>query len=115
MSTQEAATTATAKTKPAKKKAQVTKAKGRVKAAKSIASAAKIPKAAKPKATRDGSKSAAVLELMRRKEGATLAEIAKATDWQSHSIRGFVSGYVARKMGLKVESTKNDAGVLTGL
>ena len=43
-----------------------------------------------------GSKAAIVLELMKRKEGATLAEIAKATDWQNHSIRGFVSGHVKR-------------------
>lgn len=48
--------------------------------------------------------------MMRRKEGATLAEIAKATNWQSHSIRGFISGSLTKKMGLKVESTKNDAG-----
>jgi hypothetical protein len=47
---------------------------------------------------------------MRRKEGATLAEIAKATDWQNHSIRGFVSGPVTKKLGFSVESTKSDAG-----
>jgi hypothetical protein len=43
-----------------------------------------------------GRKAAIVLELMKRKEGATLAEIAKATDWQNHSIRGFVSGHVTK-------------------
>ena len=47
---------------------------------------------------------------MKRKEGATLAEIAKATGWQNHSIRGFVSGHVTKKLGLNVESTKTEAG-----
>ena len=56
------------------------------------------------------SKAAIVLELMKRKEGATLAEIAKATDWQNHSIRGFLSAQVGKKMGLKVESAKQDGG-----
>ena len=44
---------------------------------------------------------------MSRKEGATLAEIAKATDWQNHSIRGFISGTLTKKMNLTVESMKN--------
>jgi hypothetical protein len=59
---------------------------------------------------REGSKKAIVLELLRRKDGATLAEIAKATDWQNHSIRGFISGALTKKMGLKVESSKNESG-----
>jgi hypothetical protein len=42
--------------------------------------------------------------------GARLAEIAKATDWQNHSIRGFISGMLTKKMGLAVESAKNDSG-----
>jgi hypothetical protein len=72
----------------------------------------KAPKAkakkAKPetKATRAGNKTAIILDLLRRKEGATLAEIAKATGWQNHSIRRFISGQVTKKMGLKVESEK---------
>jgi hypothetical protein len=39
-----------------------------------------------------------------------IAEIAKATDWQNHSIGGFISGTLTKKMGLKVESEKTDAG-----
>ena len=51
-----------------------------------------------------------MLEFLRRKEGATIAEIAKTTDWQNHSIRGFISGTIAKKMGLAVESSKNESG-----
>ena len=59
---------------------------------------------------RDGSKKAIILTLLRRKEGATIAEIAKATDWQNHSIRGFISGTITKKMRLAVESAKNETG-----
>jgi len=59
---------------------------------------------------REFSKKAIVIDLMRRKDGATLAEIAKATDWQSHSIRGFISGSLTKKMGLNVESLKRQDG-----
>ena len=57
---------------------------------------------------REGSKKAEVLELMRRAKGATLAEIMKATGWQAHTIRGFVSGTLIKKQGLKVESFRSD-------
>lgn len=62
---------------------------------------------------RAGSKSEAVLELLRRKEGATLAELATATGWQNHSIRGFLSGTVKKKMGLTVTASKPEGGERT--
>jgi len=62
---------------------------------------------------REGSKKAIVLDMLRRKEGATLNEIAKATEWKNHSIRGFISGTITKRMGLKVESSKNTGGERT--
>jgi hypothetical protein len=65
-------------------------------------------KARQGKEARDGSKKAEVLELMRRKQGATLQEIMKATGWQAHTVRGFVSGTLIKKQGLKVESFRSE-------
>jgi hypothetical protein len=78
------------------------------------AAAKKTPKAKDAAATpREGSKKQTVLLLLARKDGATMAEIADATGWQNHSIRGFISGNVTKKMGLVVESSKNEAGERT--
>jgi len=116
--------------KAASKKAASQK-KGAPKASKGAKKATKQPKvASKPQAKeqapnkkaakakdatlpREFSKKNIVLDLLRRKDGATMAEIAKATDWQNHSIRGFISGNLTKKMGLTVESSKNDAGERT--
>jgi hypothetical protein len=62
----------------------------------------------KKKATgaHQGSKTAQVLDLLKRSGGATLKELMKATGWQAHSVRGFLSGALGKKMRLRVTSTK---------
>ena len=64
---------------------------------------------AKATAPRADSKGAKILAMIERAKGATLAEIQKATDWQAHSVRGFLST-AAKKHGLKIESTKTESG-----
>jgi hypothetical protein len=59
-------------------------------------------------AARDGSKKSEVVELMSRKSGAALDEIMKLTGWQAHTVRGFVSGTLVKKMGLKIESLRSE-------
>ena len=61
-------------------------------------------------AARDGSKAATILELLKRPGGATSTELMKATGWQPHSVRGFLSGTIRKKMGLDVISTKGEDG-----
>jgi hypothetical protein len=71
----------------------------------------KAPKAhKKPDTARAGSKTAKILDLLKRSGGATMKELMKATGWQPHSVRGFLSGTVAKKMGRSLASTKSEDG-----
>jgi hypothetical protein len=69
-----------------------------------------VRKAITPKDTdaiRGNSKLATVIALLRRKEGATIDQMIKATGWQSHSVRGALSGALKKKRGLAITSAKN--------
>jgi Protein of unknown function (DUF3489) len=61
--------------------------------------------AAKP-TPRAGTKQAKMIELLKRPEGATVEQIATATGWQHHTIRGAISGALKKKLGLTVEATR---------
>jgi hypothetical protein len=56
------------------------------------------------------SKQARVIGLLQRPEGATIDEIASATGWQRHTVRGLISGALKKKLGLNVLSEKTDRG-----
>jgi hypothetical protein len=55
---------------------------------------------------RAGTKQAQMIELLKRPEGATVEQIAAATGWQHHTIRGAISGALKKKLGLTVEATR---------
>lgn len=61
-----------------------------------------------PKAPRTGTTKAKVIEMISRKGGATIDEIAASTGWQRHTIRGFMST-LPKKGGPKVTSTRRDS------
>lgn len=56
------------------------------------------------------SKIAQVVDMMRRPEGATAAQIMKVTGWQTHSVRGAIAGQIKKKLKLMVATEKTDAG-----
>ena len=115
-----AATTASSKKPKPNKKARVAPrrahvASSKAKSGKKPTSAKKSAKGARPakaankaSGAHQGSKTEKVLDLLKRAGGASLKDIMKATDWQAHSVRGFLSGTIGKKMGVKLESIKRE-------
>jgi hypothetical protein len=65
-----------------------------------------VPPPAAPGLTK--TKSAAIIALLRSKRGATIQDLMQATNWQAHSIRGFLAGSLSKRHGLAVSSEKPD-------
>jgi hypothetical protein len=86
----------------------------KVKPSNKAASAEKAPKARKnTPSARQNSKTQKVIDLLKAPGGATLNQLMKATSWQAHSVRGFLSGTLGKRMGLTVTSVKTEDGERT--
>jgi Protein of unknown function (DUF3489) len=76
----------------------------------SATGAQETPAAAKPHRTRDNTKQATVIAMLRRPEGATIQQIVAVTGWQAHTVRGTFAGAFKKKLGLAITSTKPEDG-----
>jgi predicted ArsR family transcriptional regulator len=56
--------------------------------------------------TRDGTKQAQIIIMLRSARGATIDEMAEATGWQGHTVRGALAGALKKRLGLNVTSEK---------
>jgi hypothetical protein len=66
--------------------------------------------ASKPTSISEPSKSDRILKLLRRKKGASVKDLQEATGWQAHSVRGFLSGTVKKRLGLPLQSEHSEKG-----
>ena len=97
---------AKAKSRATKPRVAAPAAKVAKKASKTATKATPKAKASKPAnpskgSVREGSKSEKILALLKRADGVTLKELMKATGWQAHSVRGFLSAAIGKKMALR--------------
>jgi hypothetical protein len=61
-------------------------------------------------AGRAESKQARLIAMLRASSGATVAAMMTATEWQQHSVRGFLAGVIRKKLGLNLVSEESDDG-----
>ncbi|MGE3506993.1 MAG: DUF3489 domain-containing protein [Alphaproteobacteria bacterium] len=59
-----------------------------------------------PRKVRADSKQGQMIAMLRRREGATIAEMVEALDWQAHTVRGAMAGALKKRLGLNVTSAK---------
>ena len=64
----------------------------------------KAPRSSKQTAAK--TKSEQIIGLLKRTNGGSIAELAKATGWQKHSVRGFMSGTLKKNLGLDITSAR---------
>jgi hypothetical protein len=63
-----------------------------------------------PTAAGPNTKHARIIAMLRMPTGATIAAIMTVTDWQQHSVRGFLAGVIRKKLGLNLVSEQTDKG-----
>ena len=66
-------------------------------------------KAAKPR-TRESSKQAIVIQMLRHPDGTTIRQVMESTGWQAHTVRGTFAGALKKKLGLNIVSAKDGNG-----
>jgi hypothetical protein len=73
-----------------------------------------LPKRSAPAASKSPARSATkhdrIIAMLRTSAGATIASLVTATEWQQHSVRGFLAGVVRKKLGLNLVSEQTDKG-----
>ncbi len=74
-----------------------------------LAEIIEVAEQSKPR-TRDNSKQAQVIAMLKRPEGATSEQICEATQCQAHTVRGTFAGAFKKKLGLEITSTKEAGG-----
>lgn len=89
------------------RKPKAAQAKSKPVAQQNVAPANKAPESVADAALPAG-KLAELLKLVRRKTGASIDEMVRATGWQAHSVRGAISGTLRKRLGLAIERSTTD-------